>query len=128
MILQATPGIALPLAETGSESCGVAATFPAHKKQISDWKAPLEITCPIPLAQSRLIQSQKSQSRLPSTQTPPSPDCSLTSAEELVLHAVALHLLLAARLLPAHLQGRGAQGREHQAGGGVRDAQGLPGV
>lgn len=31
MILQATPGIVLPLGETGSESCGVAATFPAQK-------------------------------------------------------------------------------------------------
>lgn len=143
MILQETPGIALLLGETGNESCEVAATIKKKKRGYTRsrfrtlnprmavagkdlWRS----LGPIPLAQRRVIQSQKTQSRLStirnSHQAPSA--CSLTSVEELVLHAVALHLLLAARLLPAHLQGRGAQGREHQAGGGVRDAQWLPGV
>lgn len=142
MILQGTPGIALLLGQTGNESCEVAATFPAQKGSYTRGKfrtlnpRVLEAgrhlcrSSMTLLAQRRVIQSQKIQSRVSTTQNSHQPlsACSLTSIEELVLHTVALHLLLAAWLLPAHLQGCGAQGREHQAGRGVRDAQRLPGV
>lgn len=83
MILQATPGIALLLGETGNESYGVAATFPAQKEGYTKsrfrtlnprmleagrhfWTS----SDPIPPAQSRVIQSQKTQSRLSTTRNP----------------------------------------------------------
>lgn len=51
----------------------------------------------------------------PTAQQPP---C-LTAVQQLVLHAVALQRPLAPRLLPAHSERCGSQGREHQAGGRV---------
>lgn len=44
---------------------------------------------------------------------------SLTAIQLLVLHAVALQRPLTLRLLPAHFQRCGPQGREHQPGGCV---------
>lgn len=98
------------------------------------WKAPLEVICSNPSAQGnpREQPAQKTWASLPHQKLPVLPSdpaaCPLTSVEQLVLHAVALHLLLAVRLLPAHLQGGGPQGGEDQTGRGVGDAQRQPGI